>query len=141
MRHSDLQEGRICWTWVELVFLSVGLLGTATACLANYGWHWNKESLFFMIFSAVPYALLLLGNNIARRIVKSRIIQPVTTLLAIALTSLSLIVYIKAVIYPNHSSGMIFLILPLSLMVTIPVILILIIVGFLVVERRRHRVS
>ncbi len=93
--------------------------------------------MFFMIFSAVPYVLLLLGNHIARRLVKSRIIEPVTTLLAITLTSLSLIVYIKAVIYPNHSSGMIFAILPLFLMMAIPVVLILIITGFLITEKRR----
>ncbi len=137
MGHSGLQKGGICWTWVELGILLVGFLGTGTACLANYGWNWFKESLFFLIFSMVPYGFLFVGNHIARRLVRSRIIEPVTTLLALALTSLSLIVYISSVINPNHSSGMIFAILPLSLMVAIPVVLILIIVGFLIKEKRR----
>ncbi|GEM_PF-3454845 len=141
MGHSGLHKSGVCFSKIELIALLIGLLGTITACLANYGWHWNRESLFFMIFSAVPYGFLLAGNYIVRRIVKSRIIEPVTALFAIALTSLSLIVYIKAVIYPSHSSGMIFLILPLCLMVAIPIIMMLTVVGFLIAEKRLHRVS
>ncbi len=137
MGNPDLQKVWSSWTWIEFVVILIGLLSTVTACLANYGWHWIKERMFFMIFSAVPYVLLLLGNYIAHRLVKSRFIQPVTTLLAITITSLSLIVYVKAVIYPNHSSGMIFAILPISLMMAIPVVLIIIVVGFFIMERRR----
>ncbi len=141
MFRPDFREGnaRICWKSIELVTLAVGLVGTATACLANYGWHWFKESLFFVIWSAAPYGLLLLGNHIARRLVKSPLLQPVTALLAVALTTLSLMAYFGAVLKPNHSSGMVFAILPLCWMIAIPVVLTGIVVGFLAVVQRRMR--
>ncbi len=141
MFHPDCQEGngRSCWKSIELVTLAVGLVGTATACLANYSWHWFKESLFFVIWSAAPYGLLLLGNHIARRLVRSHIMERVTALLAVALTALSLMAYIGAVLRPNHSSGMVFAILPLCWMIAIPVVLIGIVGSFFAVARWRMR--
>jgi len=134
----DDRKGGIRWQRIETVTLLVGLLGTATACLASYGWHWFKESLFFLIWSAAPYGLLLLGNQIARKLVRSRLLPPVTAVLAMVLTVLSLIAYGRAVLHPNHSSGMVFLILPVCWVVAIPVVLTAIVVGFLAVARRRR---
>ncbi|GAK58948.1 hypothetical protein U27_05923 [Candidatus Vecturithrix granuli] len=131
-----LKDG-ICWKRIEIVMLGVGFVGTATACLANYSWHWFKESLFFMIWSALPYGFLLVGNHIACRVVKSRLLQPVTALIAVALTALSLMAYIRAVLSPNHSSGMVFFILPLCWMIAIPVVLTGTVIGFLMAARWR----
>lgn len=84
--NADSRKGWIFWKWIEFVALLVGFLGTAIACLANYNWHWFKESIFFMIWSIAPYGLLLIGNYIVGRLIKSRFLQPVTALLAVVLT-------------------------------------------------------
>jgi uncharacterized membrane protein len=137
MSDPDFQKSGIWWKRIEIAALVVGLVGTATACLANYGWHWFRESLFFMIWSVAPYGLLFLGNRIARKFVRFHLVQPVTALLAVALTALSLMAYLGAVLKPNHSSGMVFAILPLCWMVAIPVVLTGIILGFLAVAHWR----
>ncbi len=129
----DSQKGGICWTKIEIATLTIGLVGSAAACLANYGWHLSEESLFYVIWSAVPFGLLLLGNHIARRFVSSRRLQLVTGLLAVALAGLSLMAYTGAVLKLHHSSGMVFFILPLCWMIAIPVVLTGMIVGFLAV--------
>jgi hypothetical protein len=136
LRPDDRNSG-IWWTRIELATLVVGLVGTAISCLANYNWHWFKESLFFMIWSSMPYGLLFFGNHIARKFVRSRYFLPVAALLALALTALSLTAYISAVVRPNHSSGMVFAILPLVWMIAIPAVLIGIVVAFLAEARWR----
>jgi len=124
MSGSDVREEGIFWQRVEYAALATGLAGSALACLANYGWHLFRESLFFMCFSAAPFILLGLIGYIARRLMKSNILQPLMAFFASALTILSLTVYIKAVLHPNHSSGMIFVIMPLISLTAVAAVLI-----------------
>jgi len=60
MLPSDSPKWAGWCTWLEMAALSLGLVGSATACLACYNWRWFRESLFFMIWSAAPYALFAL---------------------------------------------------------------------------------
>jgi hypothetical protein len=110
------------WRLVELASLLVGLVGTAALCLAGYGWHLSRESLFFIAWSATPYVLLALFGRIARTLLVSRAIRPVTALFAVAVSLLSLAAYGNAVLHPNHSSGMVFVILPLMWMIVVPLV-------------------
>jgi hypothetical protein len=127
------------WTILELSILAAGLAGSATACLANYNWHWFRESVFYMAWSATPFILLGAGSHIAGRIVRSPALRPVTTLLALLLAFLSLAAYVPAVLHPNHSSGMIFAVLPLCWMIGIPAVLTVVTVCFQVAESWRRR--
>ncbi len=135
MVRADSRKGANWWTWIELIALLIGAAGSAAACLASYQWHWFQESLFFTAWSAAPYGLLLLGGIAARRLVRSLFLRLVTALLAIGMTFLSLWAYIGAVLRPNHSSGMVFAVLPLIWMMAILVILAVFVVGLLVAKR------
>jgi hypothetical protein len=125
----DLHEGGNFWKRVEFAALAAGLAGSATACAAGYNWHLFRESLFFMLFSAAPFVLFALIGHIARKTIRSAVMPPISALFAVALTIFSLIVYIKAVLYPNHSSGLVFAIVPLISMAAVAAGLIGIVMG------------
>lgn len=131
-----LQTSGTYWKTIEFAALAAGFVGSAGACLANYGWHWFRESITFMCLSAAPFGLLALGSYIARRVVGSQGLRPVTALLAAALAVLSLKVYIGAVLHPNHSSGMAFAIVPLLSMAAILAVLTIIVICFSAAARR-----
>ncbi len=131
-RYQKVETG---WNWIELVAVLIGLTGTTIACLSSYSWNWSKESMFFVAWSVLPYGLLLVGSHIGRRFVESRFFELAAALVAIAVVTLSLIVYGKAVLRPNHSSGMVFFILPLCWMIAIPILITMIVIGFLAVAR------
>jgi hypothetical protein len=135
--YPENKKSRIYWKLTELVILAIGFVGSATACLAEYNWHWFRESMTYMIWSAAPFVFLALGNYIARRLVKSHIMYPVSALLAFILTFMSLNAYIGAVLHPHHSSGMVFAVLPLLWMMAILAVLTVIVVGFFVAARLR----
>jgi len=125
------QAGR-GWKILELASLAAGLGGSATACLANYNWHWFRESVFYMCWSAVPFVMMGIGSYFVRRVIGSPVLRPIMAFLAALLAFLSLTAYIPAVLHPNHSSGMIFAVLPLCWMIGIPAVLTVITVCFLV---------
>jgi hypothetical protein len=127
------------WKILELTLLTTGLAGSAVACLANYNWHWFRESVFYMIWSAAPFLMLGVGSHIVDRILRSPVLHPIMTLLAFLLAFLSLTAYIPAVLHPHHSSGMIFAVLPLCWMIGIPAVLTFVTVCFLVAESWRRR--
>lgn len=123
---------------LELAALAVGLGGSAIACLANYNWHFFRESVFYMSWSAAPFVLMGIGSHIARRVTGSPVLRPVTAFLTALLAFLSLAAYIPAVLHPNHSSGIIFAVLPLCWMVGIPILLTALVVCSLIVENLRR---
>ncbi len=126
------------WNGLELAALAVGCVGTAAACLASYDWHWFRESRFYALWSVAPYGLLALGSWSARKLVTSQLLRPITAVLAVAISALSLTAYIGAVRHPNHSSGMVFAVLPLLWMTAIPVFYAGVIVAFVAVARWRR---
>ncbi len=127
--NRNMHQSKIFWKRVEYAALAAGFTGSAGACLANYNWHLFRESLFFMFLSIAPFCLLALTSHMARRLIKSNIIRPLSALFAVALTIFSLTAYLKAVLHPNHSSGMVFVIVPLMSMIAIVAVLIGVVLG------------
>lgn len=134
-----LQRNKIFWSWLELVVYGVGGAGSAIACMANYDWHWRHESITYSIWAAVPFVLLAFGAYIARRLIRSNFLRPVIVIIAIVMTVQSLTAYILAVLHPNHSSGMIFVILPLCWIIAIFGFISLIVLSCLIVYSLKKR--
>lgn len=132
--HTASSKSGTGWKILELAALATGLGGSAAACLANYNWHLFRESVFYLCWSAAPFVMLGVGGYVVRRVIGSPVLRPIMAFLAALLTFLSLTAYIPAVLHPNHSSGMIFAVLPLCWMIGIPAVLTVITVCFLVAK-------